>query len=131
VAAFADLIIGGLASPDKAIAGRLAKLSVHADSWISGELTSDPESYYTDSDTESFEPKLLSNDVSEPTTKEPASGLLRSSTMNSKKWRHSPEETVGLLVQEFGLLTQEGEEEKVEIEADPAWKRRAEELRLR
>jgi sterol 3beta-glucosyltransferase len=121
VAAFADLIAGGLDSPDKAIAGRLAKLSVHADSWISGELTSDPESYDTDSDTESFEPKPPSDDVSEPTTKEPASGLLRSSTMNSKKWRHSPEETVGLLVQEFGPLTQEGEEEKVEIEADAAF----------
>ena len=121
VAGFADLIAGGLDSPDKAIAGRLAKLSVHADSWTSGEVTSDPESYDTDSDTESFEPKTPSDDVPKSATDGPAPGSSRSSTMDGEKWRRSPEETVDLLVQEFGPLTQEGEEEKVEIEADAAF----------
>jgi sterol 3beta-glucosyltransferase len=118
VAGFADLIASGLNTPEKAITGRLAKLSVTGDSWTSGEQTSDPESYDTDSDTED----LVTLDEIEESAKEDLTPVLpRSSTLDGEKWKRCAEETMILLIQEFGPLAQEGEEEKLIVEADGAF----------
>jgi sterol 3beta-glucosyltransferase len=125
VAGFADLIASGLNTPEKAITGRLAKLSVTADSWTSGELTSEPESYDSDSDTEVSSvlntPPLDEAGAEESVKGEPTP-LPRSSTLDGEKWRRCSTETIKLLVEEFGSLTREGEEEEeLIVEADGAF----------
>lgn len=115
ISGFVDLIGGDLTSPEKAVTNRLAKLSVTGDSWTSTELTSDPESYDTDSDSESTGLKSPDSVQVEPTPVLP-----RSSTLDGERWKLEPEEIVNLLVEEFGALTAEGEEEKAIIEADGA-----------
>jgi len=124
VAGFADLIVSGLNTPEKAITGRLAKLSVTADSWTSGELTSEPESYDSDSDTEVS--SVLNTPPDEAGAEESVEGeptpLPRSSTLDGEKWRRCSTETIKLLVEEFGSLTREGEEEEeLIVEADGAF----------
>lgn len=124
IAGFADLIASGLNTPEKAIAGRLAKLSVTGDSWTSGELTSEPESYDTDSDTE--DSLVLKTPPDEASAEESVEGeptpLPRSSTLDGEKWRRCSTETIKLLIEEFGPLAQEAEEqEKLIVEADGAF----------
>jgi len=125
IAGFADLIASGLNTPEKAITGRLAKLSVTGDSWTSGELTSEPESYDTDSDTEeSLVFKTPPDEVgAEESVKSEPTPLPRSSTLDGEKWRRCSTETIKLLIEEFGPLAQEGgeEEEKLIVEADGAF----------
>jgi sterol 3beta-glucosyltransferase len=124
IAGFADLIASGLNTPEKAITGRLAKLSVTGDSWTSGELTSEPESYDTDSDTE--DSLVLKTPPDEASAEESVEGeptpLPRSSTLDGEKWRRCSTETIKLLIEEFGPLAQEAEEqEKLIVEADGAF----------
>lgn len=119
---FADLVAAGLSSPEKAITGRLAKLSVKGDSWVSSETTSEPESYDTDSETdESSGQKTLQDEVQELERLEPTPVLPRSSTLDGEKWKLEPDEIVNLLVEEFGPLAAEGEQENLIIEADGAF----------
>jgi sterol 3beta-glucosyltransferase len=50
--------------------------------------------------------------------------LPRSSTLDGEKWRRCSTETIKLLIEEFGPLAQEGEEEEEEkliVEADGAF----------
>jgi sterol 3beta-glucosyltransferase len=118
VPGFADLIAGGLSPEEMAITGRLAKLSVRGDSWLSTEQTSDPESYDSESD-ESTGLKTHEDVVQEP--EEPVPFLPRSATLDGDKWKLESDEIVNLLVEEFGPLAAEGEEEKTIIEDDGAF----------
>lgn len=117
VAGFADLIAGDLNTPEKAITGRFAKLAVTGDTWTSGDLTSEPGSYDSDSDSEeSFAP-------SEPPVQESpviVPALPRSATVDGEKWKLDPEEIINLLTEEFGSLSEDGKEEKLIVEADGA-----------
>jgi sterol 3beta-glucosyltransferase len=114
------LIARGLNCPEKAITGRLAKLAVTGDSWTSGELTSEPDSYDADSDSEESTDLNTPQDeeVKEPAKVESTPVLPRSSTLDGEKWKLAPDEIVNLLVEEFGPLAADGEEEKAIIEAD-------------
>jgi sterol 3beta-glucosyltransferase len=101
-------------SPEKAIAGRLAKLAVTEDSWLDAE----PESSGSDSDvTEESSQDDSKNEEGRPLT----SSASRSSTVDGEALKLAPDEIVNLLIQEFGPLAAEGEEEKLILEADSAW----------
>lgn len=120
VTGFADLIAGGLDSSEKAITGRLAKIAVRGDTWTSGDATTDPESYESDSDTDDSPVVDSSQSESENSPEGSPPPFQRSSTADGDKWRLEPEEIVNLLVDEFGPLAGEGEEEKLIVEADGA-----------
>jgi sterol 3beta-glucosyltransferase len=109
VKGFADLVAVDLDSPQRAIAGRLAKLTVTGDSLTD---TPSPESSGSDSDTEESSPQ----DEDKKPSLTPGS-----STADGEVLELTPDEIVDLLVQEFGPLTAEGEEEKLLIEKDGAW----------
>ncbi|KAF7979674.1 hypothetical protein HWV62_41671 [Athelia sp. TMB] len=121
VAGFADLVAGGLDDSEKAITGRLAKIAVRGETWTSGENTEEPESYEGQSD--DSEDSLPEADT--PDTSVHADGSdphipLRSSTTNNEQWKLEPEEVVNLLVEEFGPLAGDGEQEKLLVETDGA-----------
>ena len=121
VAGFADLVAGGLDDGEKAITGRLAKIAVRGETWTSGENTEEPESYEGQSD--DSEDSLPEADT--PDTSVHADGSdphipLRSSTTNNEQWKLEPEEVVSLLVEEFGPLAGDGEQEKLLVETDGA-----------
>lgn len=110
VAGFADLVGENLNSSEKAIAGRFAKLSVVGESWINDGLSSEPESY----DSEDFGKDDMETEPSTPAASDHAV------VEGEEEWRVSPPRVVDLMIQEFGPLTAEGEEEKLIIEADGA-----------
>lgn len=120
VTGFADLIAGGLDSSEKAITGRLAKIVVRGDTWSSGDVTAEPESYESDSDTDDSPTVDSSQSEDDKSAEGSPPPLNRSSTESAVAWRLKPEEIVNLLVDEFGALAGEGEEEKLIVEADGA-----------
>lgn len=110
ISGFADLIAGDLDSSDKAVAGRVAKISVTGDTWV--DFTSEPESYdesSESSDTDEQEETSL-DDV--PTSEGPP---------DEQTSKLSPAEIVGLIVDEFGSLAVDDEEERLILEADAAF----------
>lgn len=120
VAGFADLIASDLDVSEKAVTNRLAQLSVTGDDWTSGDVvTSEPESYDIDTEDSPISPEELETDTSRQ-DKEFKPVVARSSTIDGERWKLEPEDIVDLLVQEFGSLASEDEEEKLIIEADAA-----------
>jgi sterol 3beta-glucosyltransferase len=106
---FAKLVGRDLTPSEKAIAGRLTKLSVTGDHWAADELTEEPESY-ADSET--------SSDPEPHTASSTASSL--SSDGYYKAWKPEPEELIQLFVDEFGALAVGDEKEEVVFETDAA-----------
>lgn len=105
---FADLVAGDLSPSDRAIAGRFATLSVTGDSWLDQSLSLEPESH---------ESAVDKNDTqTQGSTPVPSIRVAN----GQESWRISPDEVVDLMIQEFGPLAVEGEEEKLIIEADGA-----------
>lgn len=106
ISGFADLIAGDLDSSEKAVAGRVAKISVTGDTWV--DFTSEPESY-----DESSESSLA--DEQEEITLDDVPAAPEGPPGEPKL---SPTEIVGLIVDEFGSLAADDEEEKLILEAD-------------
>lgn len=119
VQGFADLVAGDLDSPEKAIAGRFAKLSVAGESLSDAVPSPELDSYDASSDSSDSSAQDEVKKVPEvkPPVTPDASGSL---TADDKDWQLAPDEVVNLLVQEFGPLAADGEEEKLIIEADGA-----------
>ena len=119
VASFADLIGGDLDSPEKAATSHIAQISVTGDDWTPGHaLTSEPKPYSNDSDGDS--PILPEAPGTKPTKREVAINpvVAWSSTIDGGRWKLEPGDVVVLLIQEFGALALEDDEEKLIIEAD-------------
>jgi sterol 3beta-glucosyltransferase len=101
----------------------IAKLSVAGDTFTPSDSSSDsdtyadsPESNSPESDDAGFDPEDLEKRLAEATSKEQR----RSSTTDGESWRIPATEVVDLLIQEFGSLTLEGDQEKLILEADTA-----------
>jgi sterol 3beta-glucosyltransferase len=105
---FHDLVEKDLDVSEQAIVGRLTKLRVAGDTWIAGDLTAEPESYDA------------ADQVSPVDDLEPKAPILHRVVVTSEEesWKLGPDEIVHLLVQEFGPLAEEGEEEKLILETD-------------
>jgi sterol 3beta-glucosyltransferase len=116
VEGFADLVAGDLDSPEKAIAGRFAKLSVAGESLSDESISPEVESIDTGSDSsDSSHPEAVKK-KEDPVTPDASD----SQTADSDTWELAPDEVVNLIVQEFGPLAADGEEEKLIIESDGA-----------
>lgn len=122
---FADLVGRDLGPSEKAIAGRWAKLSVAGDSWTPGvehdELNLGPGPH--EALPPGFEITSDSEELDSPSEEHPefdfeAPVIRRTTTTNDESWKLEPDEIVRLLVQEFGSLTANDEEEKVILETD-------------
>lgn len=116
---FADLVAGDLDTPERAIAGRYAKISVAGESLTDAGLNPELESYdaASDSSDSSLHDDVLKTPGSEqPTTPDTSDSI----PVDNESWELSPDEIINLLIQEFGPLAAEGEEEKLIIEADGA-----------
>ena len=120
VTSFKDLIGDDLNIPENAATSnmaKMAKMSVTGDGWTPGHaLTSEPESYDDDDDS-----PVSPEDPETKTTKQEVEFkpvVARSSTIDGERWKLEPRDIVDLLIQEFGSLASEDEEEKLIIEAD-------------
>lgn len=106
---FAHLIAKDLDSSDKAVAGRVAKISVTGDTWV--DFTSEPESY-----SGSSEPPFA--DEQEEASSDNIA--IPDGPVDKQISKLSPAEIVGLIVDEFGSLAVDDEEEALILEADGA-----------
>ena len=115
VKGFTDLVGVDLESHSKAkaVTDRFAKLAVTGDSWP-GPFA-EPESYEPDMDNSQDDGGREGNRPLTPPN------VSRSSTLDREAPTLTPDEIIDLIVQEFGPLATEGEEEKLIIEADAAW----------
>lgn len=122
---FADLVAGDLTSSEKAVAGRLARLSVTQFSWMPEDLTG--EEHDTDesksSEDESWDSESTLEFPSSPEDDESGSPLQspviqRVQAENDDTWKLDPTQIVDLLVQEFGALTTGDDEERLLMEMD-------------
>lgn len=115
VKGFTDLVGVDLESHSKAkaITDRFARLAVTGDSWP-GPFA-EPESYEPDMDNSQDDG---GREGSRPLT---PPNVSRSSTLDREAPTLTPDEIIDLIVQEFGPLATEGEEERLIIEADAAW----------
>jgi sterol 3beta-glucosyltransferase len=118
VKGFTDLVAVDLESDSKAkaITDRFAKIAVTGDSWP-GPFA-EPESYEPDVDMDKYSLDDGEKEGSRPLT---PPNISRSSTLDREAPKLTSDEIIDLLVQEFGPLAAEGEEEKLIIEADAAW----------
>jgi sterol 3beta-glucosyltransferase len=115
---FADLIARDLNSdsPENAITGRLANLTVTGDSWPDAGLFAEPESYGSEGDNDELSSQDdYKKDGERPLAPSPSRSLSADSSIPA------PDEIIDLLIEEFGPLAADGEEEKLIIEADGAW----------
>jgi sterol 3beta-glucosyltransferase len=96
----------------------IAKLSVAGDTLTPSDSSSDSDTYTgsPESDDADFDPEDLEKRLEEATSKQQR----RSSTTDGESWRIPAAEVVDLLIQEFGSLTFEGDQEKLILEADTA-----------
>lgn len=109
---FADLVAGDLDSPEKAVAGRYAKLSVAAESLSEASPNPELESYDAASDSSDSSLQDEVKKASDPITPDVSD--------SGESLELAPDEIIDLLIQEFGPLAAEGEDEKLIIEADGA-----------
>lgn len=109
---FADLVGRDLDPTEKDTVGRATKLDAAGPTWIPGDITAEPESY-DDSQGETSDASEASEGYPTP---QPA--FHRAATLESDSWKLTPNEIIPLLVDEFGDLTGDGEEEKLIFEAD-------------
>ncbi|KAJ6508847.1 glycosyltransferase family 1 protein [Mycena sanguinolenta] len=116
---FADLVGKDLTSEERALASHTARLRATGTvpSWTpsrSGIIVEEPDAYEEERD-----PSLdLSDDASSTLCEIPGPVLERTGTLDSDPWRLQPEEIVRLLINEFGPLAPEDEEEKLLLETD-------------
>lgn len=117
---FEDLVAKDLTLAEQAAASRAAKLSFRATgavpSWTpspTSSISEEPETY-----TEEPDDSLDGSDESSTICDVPAPVLHRSGTTDSDAWKLEPEEVIRLIVNEFGPLAPEGEEEKLLLETD-------------
>ncbi|KAJ7250909.1 hypothetical protein B0H12DRAFT_1018998 [Mycena haematopus] len=110
---FADLVGKDLTSEERALASHTAKLRATGSvpSWT-GTIVAEPETY------EERDSSLDLSDDSSTLCEIPGPELNRAGTMDDDPWKLQPEEIVRLLVNEFGPLAPEGEEEKLLLETD-------------
>ncbi|KAJ7212149.1 glycosyltransferase family 1 protein [Mycena pura] len=113
-----DQLVGKHLTPEEAsIACRAAKLAAtgSAPSWTpSSILEEEPESYL-----ESEEPdETLDTDESSTLCDIPQPVLNRTATLDSDAWKLEPDEIIRMLIDEFGALAPDGEEEKLLVETD-------------
>jgi sterol 3beta-glucosyltransferase len=110
---FEDLVVKDLSPAEKAIAHHAAKLRVTGTSWtptndITGETpVEEPDSTLDDSDSSSSSTLHDEDPV-----------LQRSSTQDKDSWKLEPKEVIDLLIEEFGPLAADDEEEKLILEVD-------------
>jgi len=109
---FHDLVEKDLDSSEQVIASRFTKLRVAGETWIPGDLTAEPDSYEADKDDES------SSDDSVDNIESKGPVLHRAATSDGDSWKLEPDEIIPLLIEEFGPLAEEGEEEKLILETD-------------
>ncbi|KAJ6584932.1 hypothetical protein B0H19DRAFT_402540 [Mycena capillaripes] len=115
---FEGLIAKDLSPAEQAIASRAAKLSAtgSAPSWTpspTSTIIEEPESY-----AEELDDSLDLSDDSSTVCDIPVPVLHRSGTLESDAWKLEPTEVIRLLINEFGPLAPEGEEEKLLLETD-------------
>ncbi|KAJ7459825.1 glycosyltransferase family 1 protein [Mycena latifolia] len=112
-----DTLLNGLTPSEQAIASRAAKLGAtgSAPSWTpspTSSIAEEPESY-------SEEPDERLDGSDESTVCDiPAPVLHRSGTLDSDPWKLDPDEIIRLLINEFGPLAPDEEEEKLLLETD-------------
>ncbi|KAF8208904.1 hypothetical protein K438DRAFT_1917258 [Mycena galopus ATCC 62051] len=116
---FADLVGKDLTPEERALAAHTAKLRATGavPSWTpsrSSTIVEEPDDY----DEERDSSLDLSDDSSFPSDGIPSPVLNRTGTLDSDPWKLQPEEVVRLLIEEFGPLAPEGEEEKLLVETD-------------
>ncbi|KAL0578624.1 hypothetical protein V5O48_003367 [Marasmius crinis-equi] len=113
---FARLVAKHLDSAERAEVGRTVKLDTTGTSWTDSELTTEP-STYNDSEGESDE-KTGEQQSDDRHEKQPSQFQRSTITKDGQPWALDSQEISRLLVQEFGSLSQAGEEEEVILEAD-------------
>ncbi|KAJ7670244.1 hypothetical protein B0H17DRAFT_948984 [Mycena rosella] len=115
---FEDLVAKHLTPSEQAITSRAVKLRAtgSAPSWTPSPTSSISE----EPDTYSEEPDDSLDDSDESSTicAIPVPTIHRSGTLDSDPWKLDPDEVVRLLIEEFGPLAPEGEEEKLLLETD-------------
>lgn len=112
---FADLVGQFLSKKEQAVANRVVQLSANTDTWFPDEQVR------YDGDDEGDERSF--SDSSEDNNKGISSPIIhRASGHKSSEslLKLEPSEIIDLLVEEFGPLSQEGEEEKLILETDGA-----------
>ncbi|KAJ7505356.1 glycosyltransferase family 1 protein [Mycena galericulata] len=124
---FEDLVVKDLTPAEQAVAARAAKLRAtgSAPSWTpspTGSIAEEPESY-ADSEEPDESPDVseTSSETSEaPETvcEIPTPVLHRKGTLDTDAWKLQPAEIVRLLIDEFGPLAPDDEEEKLLLETD-------------
>ncbi|KAF9468587.1 glycosyltransferase family 1 protein [Collybia nuda] len=107
---FADLVGRDLNSSEKAVAGRIARLCVTQYSWTPDDPTAE-----IDTHEEPKSPDHQSWELEKP-LESPV--IHRVQADNDDTWKLNPRQIIDLLVQEFGPLTSEGEEERLVLETD-------------
>lgn len=107
---FADLVGRDLTSSEKAVAGRVSRLSVTQYSWTPDDLTGEQGIYE--------EPKSLEDESWELEKPLESPVIHRVQADNDDTWKLNPSQIIDLLVQEFGPLTSDDEEEKLVLEMD-------------
>jgi sterol 3beta-glucosyltransferase len=112
--AFHDLVGKDLDSSQQAIVSRIAKLTVAGDTWLPGDLTAEPDSDVVEDTDESSS----GSSVDDSLAFESKSPGHRAETSDMDGWKLEPDEILDLLIQEFGPLAEEGEEEKLILETD-------------
>ncbi|KIY50979.1 UDP-Glycosyltransferase/glycogen phosphorylase [Fistulina hepatica ATCC 64428] len=122
---FADLILSDLDQHEERLARRLPQVAAAsgASSWVPDGteiiMTGEPQSYEDAEDDTDDIPAADSvlSDVSRRIIDEP---VLRRATMDdtTTSWTLQPSEVVRLLIDEFGLLTEDGEQERLLMESD-------------
>ncbi|KAJ6613328.1 hypothetical protein B0H10DRAFT_1917477 [Mycena sp. CBHHK59/15] len=112
---FDDLVAKDLSPEEQANAFRAARLRVAGTSWTpTNSISEEPESYTEEPDSSldhSDSASTASCDIPEPV-------LHRKGTQDTDAWKLEPTEVVRLLIQEFGALAPDGEEEKLILETD-------------
>ncbi|RDB18077.1 Sterol 3-beta-glucosyltransferase [Hypsizygus marmoreus] len=104
---FADLIARDLNSSEQALADSVARLSATQDSW--SRISDESET---------------SEEVSEEVSEEPYPALATTPIIHrveieeDDSWKLEPDEVIALLIEEFGPLAAEDDEEKLILEAD-------------
>lgn len=110
---FAHFIAKDLDSSDKAVAGRVAKISVTGDTWV--DFTSEPESY-----NQSSEPPFADEQEGIPSDNIAIPDGPVDGPVDKQISKLSPAEIAELIVDEFGPLAVDDEEEALILEADGA-----------
>jgi sterol 3beta-glucosyltransferase len=112
--AFVDLVGRDLNASEQAAAAPFSKLRVSSDTWLDAELTDEPSTYSGPTESPLASPPSTSSNlpVLEPE-------IRRVNTVAEKEpWHLEPQEVTKLLIEGFGSLAREGEEEQLIFESE-------------